>query len=51
MSVYTLLNLSESHEKEGSLLQKQNLPSQKPKTVEEDMNEANAGTASGSNSV
>ncbi|XP_027063755.1 nucleotide-sugar uncharacterized transporter 2-like isoform X1 [Coffea arabica] len=51
MSVYTLLNLRESHEKEGSLLQKQNLPSQKPKTVEEDMNEANAGTTSGSNSV
>lgn len=48
MSVYTLLSLRESREKESSSLQKQNLPSQDPKRVEEDVNDANADSTSNS---
>ncbi|KAL3508341.1 hypothetical protein ACH5RR_027742 [Cinchona calisaya] len=47
MSYYTFLNLRESHQKESSLLPKQNVLSQKPKKVEEDK-EANADNISSS---
>lgn len=45
MSWYTMLNLREPREKESSQLPKQNLPSQKPKSAEEDT-EANAENTS-----